>query len=166
MKDQSNIIVRKMERHEIPILVEHRLFYLAELQGEHPESGKNQLKKDLESYFEQAFNSNRFFAFLAESEGKTVSFGGMVVKEIPGDFSKPVYLEGDILNMYTVPEFRKKGISTLILENLLNEAKLRGISKVALHTTKDGEKLYRNFGFSEPVYPYLERILNTENFTH
>ena len=52
MKDQSNIIVRKMERHEIPILVEHRLFYLAELQGEHPESGKNQLKKDLESYFE------------------------------------------------------------------------------------------------------------------
>jgi len=42
---------------------------------------------------------------------------------------------------------------------LLAEARERGISKVSLHTTKDGEKLYRKFGFSEPVYPVLELCL-------
>ena len=90
----------------------------------------------------------------------------MVIKEIPGDFTKSSYLEGDILNMYTVPEARRLGISSMILEKLLAEAKTMGISKVALHTSKDGEKMYRNFGFSEPVYPYLELVINKENFTH
>jgi GNAT superfamily N-acetyltransferase len=90
----------------------------------------------------------------------------MVIKEIPGDSGKSSYLEGDILNMYTVPEARRQGVSSMILEQLLAEAKLMGISKVALHTSKDGEILYRKFGFSEPVYPYLELVLNTDNFSH
>ena len=93
-------------------------------------------------------------------------FGGMIVKEIPGDFSKPTYLEGDILNMYTIPEARRKGIAQLILKALLEEAVKLGISKVALHTSKDGEHLYRGNGFTEPVYPYLELVLKQENFTH
>ena len=84
----------------------------------------------------------------------------MVIKEIPGDVKRSTYLEGDILNMYTIPEARRKGISSLILESLLNEAKKTGITKVALHTSKDGEKLYRKYHFSEPVYPYLERIID------
>ncbi len=84
----------------------------------------------------------------------------MIIKEIPGDSYKSSYLEGDILNMYTIPEVRRQGISSMILERLLAEAKSMGISKVALHTSKDGEILYRKFGFSEPAYPYLELVLN------
>ena len=78
---------------------------------------------------------------LAELKGEILGFGAMVIKKIPGDFKQPFYLEGDILNMYTVPFARRKGISALILQQLLNEAHYRGISKVALHTTKAGEKL-------------------------
>ena len=51
---------------------------------------------------------------------------------------------------------RRKGYSSLILKELLNEAERRGISKVSLHTSKDGEALYRSFGFSDPIYPVLE----------
>lgn len=91
---------------------------------------------------------------------------GMVIKEIPGDSNKSSYLEADVLNMYTIPEARRQGISSMILEQLLAEAKSMGISKLALHTSKDGEILYRKFGFAEPVYPYLELVLNTENFKH
>jgi GNAT superfamily N-acetyltransferase len=61
--------------------------------------------------------------------------------------------------MFTVPFARRKGISAMILQQLINEAKNRGISKISLHTSKDGEKLYRKFGFSEPVYPVLELCL-------
>ncbi len=148
--------------NEIPVLVEYRLVYLAELQGEQDETYKNQLKNDLEIYFRKSLEEGRFFALYAESGGKILSFGGMVIKEIPGDSGKSSYLEGDILNMYTIPEARRHGISSLILEQLLTGAKSMGISKVALHTSKDGEVLYRKFGFSEPVYPYLELVLNNK----
>jgi GNAT superfamily N-acetyltransferase len=164
--DKTLIKIHRIGKNEIPVLVEYRLAYLAELQGEHDESGKNLLKKELEFYFRKSLEEGRFVAFYAETEGKILSFGGMIIKEIPGDFNKSSYLEGDILNMYTVPEARRQGISAMILERLLAEAKLMGISKVALHTSKDGEIMYRKFGFSEPVYPYLELVLNNKEFKH
>jgi len=164
--DHSKVKINRVGIHEIPVLVEYRLAYLAELQGKRINADKNKLKNDLELYFKRMLEEGRFFALYAEVEGKKLSFGGMVIKEIPGDFTKSSYLEGDILNMYTIPEVRRQGISSLILEQLLTEAKSMGISKVALHTSKDGEILYRKFGFSEPVYPYLEQVINTENFKH
>jgi len=107
-------------------------------------------------FFQKSMANGSFMALVAEFEGKAVAYGGMVIREIPGDFNRSSYLEGDILNMYTIPTARRKGISTLILKQLLGNAKLMGVTKVALHTSKDGEKLYRSVGFSEPVYPYLE----------
>ena len=164
--DKSQVQIHRIGIPEIPVLVEYRLAYLAELQGEQDETYKIQLKKDLELYFRKSLKEGRFVAFYAETEGKILSFGGMIIKEIPGDSRKSSFLEGDILNMYTIPEARRKGISSMILEHLLAEAKSMGISKLALHTSKDGEIMYRKFGFSEPVYPYLELVLNTENFSH
>ena len=157
--DISKINVRQVEANEVELLTSYRLAYLTEMQVERSEEYRKKLKNDLIQYFSEALSQNIFFAYLAELNGEILSFGGMVIKKIPGDFNQSAYLEGDILNMYTLPFARRKGISALILQQLLNEAHSRGISKVSLHTSKDGEKLYRKFGFSEPVYPVLEICL-------
>lgn len=157
--DLSKIQIREIGTSEVELLTNFRMAYLTELQGEQTEEYQQQLQKDLNLYFSQALAEKRFFAYLAELKGEILSFGAMVIKKIPGDFNQTAYLEGDILNMFTVPFARRKGISALILQQLINEAKNRGISKVSLHTSKDGEKLYRKFGFSEPVYPVLELCL-------
>ncbi|MBN1822142.1 MAG: GNAT family N-acetyltransferase [Prolixibacteraceae bacterium] len=162
--DYRKIKIRRLTKNDIPILVNYRLVYLKELQAK-IDPPTEALRTELEKYFTKAIAENRFIAFIAESEGKALGFGGMVIKEIPGDFVKSSYLEGDILNMFTVPEARRKGVSSLILDRLIKEAKKMGISKVALHTSKDGEKLYRNFGFSEPRFPYLELVISDKNFT-
>ena len=163
--DKSQVKIHRIGIPEIPVLIEYRLAYLSELQGIRDELYETQLKKDLEIYFRKSMKEGRFFSLYAELEGKILSFGGMVIKEIPGDSVKSSYLEGDILNMYTIPEARRQGISSIILEQLLAAAKSMGISKVALHTSKDGEILYRKFGFAEPVYPYLELLLNNKNLS-
>lgn len=162
----SAVKIRKIELNEVPMLVDYRLKYLAELQGEQAVQNIVSTRVGLEDYFRNAIIENRFFAFAAEIDGVVVSFGGMVVKEIPGDFSCVTYREGDILNMYTVPAARRRGIAQLILNALLKEASILGISKVALHTSTDGEPLYRKNGFTIPLYPYLELVLKSENFTH
>jgi GNAT superfamily N-acetyltransferase len=157
--DLSKIHIREIGSAEVELLTTYRMAYLTDMQGERSEEYQHKLKKELNQYFSEALANERFFAFLAEQEGEILSFGGMLLKKIPGDFNQSSYLEGDILNMYTVSFARRKGISALILQQLLNEAIKRGISKVSLHTSKDGEKLYRKFGFSEPVYPVLELCL-------
>jgi len=146
-------------KDQVELLTKYRMAYLTELQGERSPEYQQKLSEELNRYFKEAMDEDRFFAFMAELDGEIVSFGGMVIKKIPGDFNQSMYLEGDILNMYTIPAARRKGISALILERLIEEAKRRGISKISLHTTKDGEKLYRKFGFEEPHYPVLELLV-------
>jgi GNAT superfamily N-acetyltransferase len=157
--DFSKIQIRKIGNDEVELLTTYRMAYLSEMQGERSVEYQQQLKTELNQYFIQALAENVFFAFMAELNGETLSFGAMVLKKIPGDFNQSTYLEGDILNMYTVPFARRRGISAIILQELLNEARNRGVNKVALHTSKDGEKLYRKFGFSEPIFPVLELCL-------
>lgn len=157
--DLSKIRVREITAREVDLLTTYRLAYLTEMQGERNEEYQQKLKSDLNRYFSEALAEDRFFAFLAEQEGEILSFGAMVIKKIPGDFNQSSYLEGDILNMYTVPFVRRKGISAMILQELVNEAHNRGISKISLHTSQEGEKLYRKFGFAEPIFPVLELCL-------
>jgi len=157
--DLTKIQIREIGLGEIELLTNYRMAYLTEMQGERSEEFRIQLREELTQYFSQALTEDRLFAFLAEQESAPLSFGAMVLKKIPGDFNQSSYLEGDILNMYTVPFARRKGISALILDRLIAEAGRRGVSKISLHTSTDGEKLYRKFGFSEPGYPVLELCL-------
>ncbi len=157
---KEKISIRRVEMQDIPAMTAARIDYLTEMQGERPVHYVQELQENLQQFFKLTMQEGSFFALLAEYEGKIVSYGGMILKKIPGDFNQSSYLEGDILNMYTVPAYRRKGISSLILEALLLEAKKRGISKVALHCSKDGEPLYRKYGFTDPVYPYLELVLD------
>ncbi|MDD4058218.1 MAG: GNAT family N-acetyltransferase [Bacteroidales bacterium] len=156
---QQEIEVRRIEIKDVEILTKYRLDYLEEMQGRMIEEYKAILEKELNNHFKSEIAHDRIFAYMAKRGELIISFGAMVIKRIPGDSSKPIYLEGDILNMFTIPQERRKGISSLILQELINEARRRGISKISLHTSKDGEKLYRKFGFSEPTYPVLELTL-------
>ena len=154
------VIIRRVGPPDIAGMTAARIDYLTELQGERPLDYKLELQNELKLFFQQSMLEGTLFAFLAEIDGLAISWGVMILKKIPGDFNRSSYLEGDILNMYTLPAYRRKGISSRILEALLSEAKNMGISKVALHCSKDGEPLYRKYGFTDPVYPYLELPLD------
>jgi ribosomal protein S18 acetylase RimI-like enzyme len=157
--DLNNVVIRHVREPDIEAMTSHRIAYLIEMQGERDETYLQLLKNQLEAYFRKSIASGTLFALVATLEEQILGYGAMVLRNIPGDLNKASYIEGDILNMYTLPYARRQGIGTLILKQLLANASSMGLSKVALHTSEDGEKLYRSFGFSEPVYPYLELIL-------
>ncbi len=158
--DKGKIIIRRVETSDIPSMTTARIDYLTEMQGAMSDEYANELKQNLQIYFHQSMLNGSFFALQADIAGMIVSYGAMILKKIPGDYNQSTYLEGDILNMYTMPEYRRRGISSMILEQLINEAKNLGVSKVALHCSKAGEPLYRKYGFSDPIYPYLELVIN------
>jgi GNAT superfamily N-acetyltransferase len=62
--------------------------------------------------------------------------------------------------MYTLPEFRRNGISTDLIKKLIEEAKKLNVDILNLHATKDGIKMYRRFGFKDPIDPEIELNLN------
>ena len=52
-----------------------------------------------------------------------------------------------IMNMFTDPNYRRKGIAFRTLDLLVKEAKSRGIDAISLEATDMGRPLYEKYGF-------------------
>jgi GNAT superfamily N-acetyltransferase len=54
---------------------------------------------------------------------------------------------GNILNVYTEPEFRRQGIARALMRTALDWCGGNGIAAVILHASADGRALYESLGF-------------------
>jgi GNAT superfamily N-acetyltransferase len=155
----SDVTFRRLKPEDLDVLIKYRMMFLTELQNPSGEEKKPLLEKSLTNYFSRALKDDTFIAMAAEYRKQPVSFGGMVVQEIPGHFNFLSGKQGYILNMYTLPEYRGKGLSTMLLKNLLDEARSGGMTKVYLHATDEGINIYRKAGFGATTWPVLEMKL-------
>jgi GNAT superfamily N-acetyltransferase len=155
----SNVTYRKLKPEDINLLVKYRMLFLKELQNPTDNNDEVILEDTLINYFSRTLQDNTFIAWVAEKNGEPLSFGGMVVQEIPGHFTFISGKQGYILNMYTLPEYRGKGISTKLLYKLLDEAKALELTKVYLHATEQGINIYKKVGFEVSSWPVLEMKL-------
>jgi len=138
-------------------LVDYRVRFLNELFN-HPENDETTVvRKSLLEYFTRAVPSKDFIAWVAEYDGKIIATSGMVVWQKPAIYGGVESGRlGYLLNFYTVPEARRKGIGTRLLNELIKEAKSLGLKYLHLHASKDGINIYRKAGFAEPEQPELE----------
>jgi GNAT superfamily N-acetyltransferase len=156
----EKIIYRRANIHDVETLIEYRVRFLNELNN-HPENEETDiLRKNLRQYFSRAILSNEFIAWLAEYEGKVIGTSGMAVWQLPSKYGGlETGKAGYLLNFYTVPEARRKGICTQLLNELMREAEKLGIRYLHLHASKDGIGIYRKAGFVEPDQPELKLVL-------
>ena len=61
---------------------------------------------------------------------------------------------GTVLNVYTKPEYRKKGYAKKLMNMMLEDAKAENVSIIELKATEDGYSLYRSVGFEDVVAKY------------
>ena len=140
---------------DIGALVDNRVAFLEELTGKHDDEEVRLLKTHLEHYFAETLNAGTCICWLAKAGDKVAGTGALVVREQPGSFKNPSGKMGYIMNMYTVPEFRRRGICSAILKKLIDTGRGMGIHAFELHATKEGEPVYRRSGFEihiEPTY--------------
>jgi GNAT superfamily N-acetyltransferase len=52
-----------------------------------------------------------------------------------------------ILNVYTDPEYRRRGIARLLMETMIDWCKREGLARVNLHASDAGRHLYESLGF-------------------
>ncbi len=65
---------------------------------------------------------------------------------IPGP-SRPTGSSAYLSSVSTDPAWRRRGMARAAVFLLLDELRRRGVRRVELHATPDGEPLYRSFGF-------------------
>ncbi len=158
--DENKISIRKASINDIETLIEYRIIFLKESYGAPSPEKESHLRKSLFEYFTKSFSDNSFISWIAEYENNSVGFSGLVIREQPGNFDVPNGRTGYILNMFTLRDFRKKGICNSLFRKLIDESKQLNLDKIELHATEYGEPIYRQFGFIEPHDKALELKLS------
>ena len=51
------------------------------------------------------------------------------------------------MNMYTIPEYRRRDIAIKTLDMLIKDTKNKGITSISLEATDMGRPLYEKYGF-------------------
>ncbi|MCR5795437.1 MAG: GNAT family N-acetyltransferase [Solobacterium sp.] len=146
-------MIEKAEVKDIPQLVEMRLAYLDEDTG--PDEGQKQvIRESLPDYFERNLNRT-IFCYVCREQGTIVSCAFLLLVEKPMSPSFMNGKTGTVLNVYTKPEYRKRGYAGRIMDRLVEEAGNMGLCRIDLLATEAGAPLYRAKGFKEDTGHYV-----------
>ena len=155
----NNITYHRATQSDIHTLVDYRILFALELSGNQDENLVQFLRKQMTSYFTNATGDHSCISFIAQSDGKVAGIGSVHFRQMPGNFKNPSGKWGYIMNMYTISEFRRKGICKHILNLLVAEGRKYGVTAFELHATEAGEKVYIQEGFIQHKEPTLRKIL-------
>lgn len=98
-------------------------------------------------YLKKAIPDGTFRAWLACDNDCAVAGGAVLISEWP---AHPYDLEcrrATILNVYTDPEFRRRGIARQLMQTIIAWCKQEGFARVTLHASENGRHVYESLGF-------------------
>lgn len=134
-------------------LVGLRAAYLTEDHGAVPKEQLEMIMQKLPDYFRKHLNRD-CFVYAAKNGGEIVSCCFLLIFEKP---SSPVFINGivgNVLNVYTKPEYRRKGLAGTLLKMLLDDSVKMGLDFAELKATDPGYSLYKSVGFEDAVSKY------------
>ena len=135
-------------RGDIPFLGECRY---AMFQTMHPETdygGKKEafLRACLD-YFSEHSGDARLFSVCARSAAGPVGCGVIMFERRPPHLANFDNQFGYILNIFVLPEYRRRGLATRMMTVLQEEAVRRGVWRIGLMASEEGQNVYRRMGY-------------------
>ena len=101
---------RKANINDVAILANIRSIFLMEANDITSEIERNNVEIAIKQYFESALENDSFVAWLAVSENNIIATSGLSFSVVPPSFK---CLDGKvayIMNMYTIPDYRKRRV--------------------------------------------------------
>ena len=98
-------------------------------------------------YYEESLQAETHTAYLDFDGERVAGAGGISFFRVMPTYHNPTGWKAYIMNMYTSPDYRRKGIAYHTLELLIKEAKKKNVSYISLEATDMGRPLYERYGF-------------------
>jgi GNAT superfamily N-acetyltransferase len=98
-------------------------------------------------YLQQSLPTELFLAWVAEAEGRIIGISGLIFFQKPPTAKNISGLEAYVMNMYTLPEWRGRGVAFSLFQEILRHVQTTPAKRIWLRTTDDGRYLYEKLGF-------------------
>jgi GNAT superfamily N-acetyltransferase len=139
--------VRRATPDDVEALVQLRLALCKELEGIDEGPALRALEEATRRYLEIKLASGEFMAWLAIEEEVIVSMSGLLFFERPPTAGNLAGLDAYIMNMYTVHAWRRQGLATVLLREMIVFVKGSGARRIWLHASEVGRPVYVAVGF-------------------
>lgn len=138
---------------DIKTLTDLRISYLLEDLGTICDEDLESIKTSLPTYYSKHL-SNDLEVYVCRMDGDIVACAFLLIVEKPMSPSFITGKTGTILNVYTKPEHRQKGLAKQLMTMMLEDAAHMNISVIELKSTESGYKLYQSVGFEDSPMCY------------
>ena len=143
------------KEEDIEELIRLRIAYMKDDFGSVSEEEKAGMESQLPDYFKRKLGTE-LIAFTARDEGRIVSVAYLHIIEMPANSILLNGLFGDVLSVYTEPEYRGRGLCTQLMKNLVEYGRERGLGRIDLKATDDGYPVYAKVGVVETEHRYRD----------
>ncbi|SHN50880.1 Ribosomal protein S18 acetylase RimI [Butyrivibrio hungatei DSM 14810] len=138
---------RKATIDDLDVLVGTRITVLRAANKLDDNVDMSEVERESRDYYEKALLDGSHTAYLVFDDGEFVGAGGVSYFRVMPTYHNPSGRKAYIMNMYTAPDHRRRGIAYNTLDLLVKDAKAQGVSAISLEATDMGRPLYERYGF-------------------
>jgi GNAT superfamily N-acetyltransferase len=142
----GDVILRKATLCDIPEILRQRRRMYEDMHYTDADALTEMMRLSAD-YLAKVMPDGSFHAWLACINDKPVAGGAIIVSPW---LAHPYDLEcrrATILNVFTDPEHRRRGIARQLMETMIAWCQEQGLARVTLHASDDGRHLYESLGF-------------------
>jgi GNAT superfamily N-acetyltransferase len=138
--------IREATRADLGAIMKHRRRMYEDM-GYNDESALKAMESTSSSFIKDGLEDGTYRGWLVEVSGRIVAGGGLMIVRQPSSPRDPSSRRSWIMNMYTDPEYRWKGLSTSIIQTIIAGCRENGYHWVSLRASDAGRHLYETLGF-------------------
>jgi GNAT superfamily N-acetyltransferase len=139
--------IRRATLDDLDTLVRLRVALMREM-GAVDGVGEGALGEAVRRYLVAELPTGRFLAWVAVAgAGAPIACGGLVFLQKPPSPQNHSGREAYIMNMYTEPTWRGRGLAARIFDAIVAHVRGAGVDSLRLHATEAGRPLYERAGF-------------------
>ena len=142
-------------KEDIKELIRMRIAYMIDDFGSVSDIERKGMETQLPDYFNRKLGTE-LIAFVAKDEDRIVSVAYLHIIEMPANSLLLNGLYGEVLSVYTEPDYRGKGLCSKLMNNLVEYGKNKGLGRIDLSATDDGYPIYAKIGFKEKDHRYRD----------
>lgn len=138
---------RKATIDDLDLLTKTRIEVLKAANNLSSDTDMSEVEIESYEYYKSAFENDSHTAYLIFDGDEFIGAGGISYYVVMPTYHNPSGKKAYVMNMYTKPAYRRKGIATKTLDLLIHDALRRGIKNITLEATDMGRPLYEKYGF-------------------
>lgn len=152
----SGYAIRRATVADAGVIAHHRVAMFRDM-GVLAEREAPALHVASHAYLTTALRSGEYLGWVIEAQGQVVAGGGALIRPL---LPRPECTQGSaeayVLNVYTEPAHRRRGLARQLMRVIIEWCMAHGITRVSLHASDDGRPLYVAVGFLQTNEMRLE----------